>query len=108
MPVARLDGKAIRDWPGFHQECQKTFGFPDFYGHNMDAWIDCLSTLRNDDGMSKFRLGPDDTLQIEVLHADTLRCRAPEILTALQECSAAVNERYGENGEKPALALLLR
>ncbi|MDB5764695.1 MAG: barstar family protein [Herminiimonas sp.] len=72
----------------------------------MDAWIDCLSSLRDNDGMSAFSLTADETLRIEVLHADVLRKRAPEIAAALQECVAAVNERYVENGEKPALDLV--
>ncbi|MGE5651281.1 barstar family protein [Noviherbaspirillum sp. UKPF54] len=108
MPTVRLNGKAIRNWRDFHRESRSAFGFPEFYGHNMDAWIDCLSTLREGDGMSRFTLGPDDALDVEVLHADILRRQAPEILDALLDCAAAVNERYEENGEKPALRLLLR
>lgn len=84
------------------------FGFPDFYGGNMDAWIDCLSGLRDDDGMSSFVLGRDDVLQIEVSHSDFLREKTPGILAALEDCVAEVNERYAEHGEKPVLALVLR
>lgn len=108
MHAVFLDGRYIGNWRAFHAECQILFGFPDFYGRNMDAWIDCMSSLRDADGMSKFVLGPDEVLQIEVLYADVLRHKAPEILEALEECTAEVNERYAENGEKPALSLLLR
>jgi len=108
MPAVRLDGSEITDWNAFHTACRTAFGFPDFYGCNMDAWIDCLSSLREDDGMSRFRLEGDDMLCIEVLHTDALRQQAPAILAALEDCTAEVNERYAESGEKPALALLLR
>lgn len=108
MPSVFLDGRHIGNWRAFHAECQIQFGFPDFYGRNMNAWIDCLSSLRDNDGMSKFVLGRDDILQIEVLYADALRRKAPEILEALEECTDEVNERYAENGEKPALSLHLR
>lgn len=108
MPSVFLDGRNMSNWRAFHAECQNQLGFPDFYGRNMDAWIDCLSSLRDADGMCKFVLGPDETLQIEVLYADMMRRKTPEILEALQECAAEVNERYAENGEKPALSLLLR
>lgn len=108
MPTARLNGMEIRNWQDFHRESQSAFGFPGFYGRNMDAWIDCLSTLRDGDRMSQFTLGPDEALDVEVLYADILRRQAPEILDALIDCVAAVNERYTENGEKPALSLLLR
>ena len=108
MQAAILDGRAIGNWRAFHAECQIAFGFPDFYGRNMDAWIDCLSSLRDGDGMSRFVLGPEDMLRIDVLHSEALRRKAPEILEALEECAAEVNERYAENGEKPALSLNLR
>jgi RNAse (barnase) inhibitor barstar len=108
MPAVRLDGREIIDWNAFHDACKRTFGFPEFYGRNMDAWIDCLSGLRDDDGMSSFVLGPDEVLQIEVLHSDTLRARAPAILSALEDCTEHVNELCAEQGEKPVLNLVFR
>lgn len=108
MQAAGLDGRVIGDWHAFHSECRTVLGFPDFYGCNMDAWIDCLSGLRDGDGMSKFTLGPDEVLHIEVWYSDALRKNAPEILEALEECTAEVNQRYAEIGEKPALSLQLR
>lgn len=108
MATVRLDGAAITDWPSFHAECQVKFGFPDFYGRNMDAWIDCLSMLRDGDGMSGFTLAQDETLQIEIAHSAVLRKRAPQILGILPECVDAINERYLENGEKRAVELVLR
>lgn len=108
MPVVSLDGRRIADWQAFHAECKSAFGFPDFYGGNMDAWIDCMSGLRDGDGMSKFTLLPDEMLCIEVLHVVWLRQKAPEILQALEDCAAEVNERCIENSQKPPLSLLLR
>lgn len=108
MPAVFLDGRSIGSWRAFHAECQSAFGFPDFYGRNMDAWIDCLCSLRDADGMSKFVLKPDETLEIDVMYCDALRKKAPEIVEALAECVAEVNQRYAENGEKPALSLHLR
>ena len=108
MPTASLDGRRIADWKSFHDECRKAFGFPDFYGRNMDAWIDCLSGLRDGDGMTNVPLQDDEILCIEVLHADFLRQKSPEILEALEECTAEVNERCIESGQKPPLHLALR
>ena len=108
MPSVSLDGRKLGNWTAFHTECRLAFGFPDFYGNNMNAWIDCLSGLRDGDGMSAFTLAPGEVLQIEVFHSDVLRRQAPEILEALKECTAEVNERYAEFGENPALSLLLR
>lgn len=108
MPDVSLDGRRITDWKTFHAECQAVFGFPDFYGRNMDAWIDCMGGVRDDDGMTRFSLKPDEMLCIEVLHSESLGKKAPEILEALQECSEEVNERCIESGQKPPLRLLLR
>ena len=107
MTTVRLDGECIKDWESFHSECEREFGFPEFYGRNMDAWVDCLSYLRDEDGMTKFRLKPDEILQIEVSKAALLKQSAPEILDDLTFCIEAINERYEDYGEKPALKLVL-
>ena len=108
MATVRLNGASIIDWSSFHSACRTAFGFPDFYGNNMDAWVDCLSYLRDDEGMSKFRLGPDEVLQIEVADAELMRKQAPEVLEEMAFCIDAINERYADYGEKPALQLTLR
>ena len=107
MATVRLDGERIKDWDSFHSECRREFGFPEFYGCSMDAWVDCLSYLRDDEGMTKFRLKPDEVLHIEVAHAGLLKKAAPEILDDLTFCVIAINERYEDYGEKPALKLVL-
>ena len=108
MAIVRLNGAGITDWPSFHRECRSAFGFPEFYGCSMDAWVDCLSYLRDDDGMSKFRLKPDETLRIDVLDAELMRKHAPEILHEMEFCVGVINERYADYGENPALELVLR
>jgi len=108
MAHVTLDGATITDWPTFHAQCRGAFGFPDFYGNNLDAWVDCLSYLRDDDGMTRFHLAEDEVLEIEVAHADALRQQAPDLLEELAFCIEGINERYADYGEKPALKLVLR
>ena len=108
MLTVHLDAARILDWETFHTECQREFGFPDYYGRNMDAWVDCLSYLRDEEGMCKFRLEADDVLKIEVANAGRLKQTVPEILDELAFCVAAINERYADYGEKPALQLVLK
>jgi len=108
MASAELNGAAIVDWDTFHAESRRAFGFPDFYGNTMDAWVDCLSYLRDEDGMSTFRLAPDEVLQIVLKDACAMRERAPDLLDEMTFCIAGINERYADYGEKPALALVLR
>ena len=107
MAVARLDGSSITDWDSFHTACEIEFGFPDFYGRNGDAWIDCLTYVDEGDGMSRFVLMPDEILRIEVLESAVLRDQQPEILQALKDWTAFVNDRFVESGKKPRLELVL-
>jgi len=108
MPVALLNGSEITDWTSFHSECRRAFGFPQSYANTIDAWVDCLSYLRDEDGMTKFRLKPDETLDIIVQDADAMRRQVPDILEEVTFCIAGINERYEDYGEKPALILVLR
>lgn len=108
MAHVRLDGAAITDWPAFHAASREAFGFPDFYGNNLDAWVDCMSYLRDDDGMTRFKLAADEVLEIEVIHSEALRQSAPELLEELAFCIEGINERYADYGEKPAIKLILR
>lgn len=108
MASAELNGGAILDWESFHSQCQQAFGFPETYGNTIDAWVDCLSYLRDEDGMTKFRLKPNEVLEIVVKDAAAMRARVPDLLEEMTFCVAGINERYEDYGEKPALALVLR
>ena len=106
--TVQLDGGAIVDWSSFHDQTAAVFGFPEFYGRNMNAWIDCLSYVREGDGMSRFALGAGGILVIEVLNSEEFRQRAPEVFDAFVDCVAAVNLRQIEGNEAPVLHLVLR
>ena len=102
MAEASLNTEDIGDWISFHRKCKEVFGFPDFYGENMDAWIDCLSYLDEGDGMSRFHLNKGEMLLIEITDTKHFKDRVPEIFDALVECSALVNFKY----ERSVLALV--
>ncbi|MES2259904.1 MAG: barstar family protein [Pseudomonadota bacterium] len=108
MATAELNGAAITDFSSFHAECRAAFGFPDTYGDTMDAWVDCLSYLRDEDGMTKFRLKPNEVLDIVIKDTVAMQKQVPDILEELTFCVAGINERYEDYGEKPALKLVLR
>jgi hypothetical protein len=103
MAIVRLETSAISDWDSFHSTCRETFGFPEFYGMNMNAWIDCLTYLDEGDGMSRFHLAPGETLDIEISDAASFNTRAPDIFDAFVDCAAAVNQRRLERGKSPVL-----
>ncbi len=108
MATAELDGAVIDGWESFHAESRKAFGFPDSYSNTIDGWVDCLSYLRDADGMSKFHLKPNEMLEIVIKDSTLLRAKAPDLLEEVTFCVAGINERYEDYGEKPALALVLR
>jgi RNAse (barnase) inhibitor barstar len=105
MARVRLETREIVDWPSFHEVCRLTFGFPDFYGRNLDAWIDCLSDL--DGGMSRFDLPPGEALEVEVADFAAFQARLPEIASALVECAEFANYRNAAVGAEPCLILHL-
>lgn len=99
---------AINDWPTFHDVFQQVLGFPTFYGRNMDAWIDCLTSADSpDDGLVRITAPPGGLLILSIDDPFDFRKRCPEQYDALIECSAFVNFRRTEVGDAPILALLL-
>lgn len=108
MAQAELNGEAIVDWNSFHAESRRAFGFPADYSNTMDAWVDCLSYLRDEDGMSAIRLAENEVLTIVIKDSAAMRLVVPEILEEMSFCVGGINERYEDYGEPPALRLDLR
>lgn len=105
-PVVEIDASHITDWDSLHDVFAEAFGFPNFYGRNMDAWIDCMTRLDSpEDGMTKINVESGQVVAIQINHVTDFAQRCPEQYTALIECSAFVNWRRIEIGEEPVLAL---
>ena len=104
--TAKLDASAIQDWDSFHDSLQKAFGFPDFYGRNMNAWIDCMSDLDDPGaGMTTVHAPPGGVVVLQIDRAADLGRRCPELYLAILDRAAFVNWRRIEHGEPPVLAL---
>src|SRR5580704_14941378 len=104
----RLVSQSIIDWDSFHSVFAEILGFPDFYGRNMNAWIDCLSYLDEEGvGMTSIALGEDERLIVRIPDSSAFKARVPEVFDALVECTAFVNERYVKRGRSPLVGLLL-
>jgi hypothetical protein len=108
MATAELNGAAIVDEASFHAESCRAFGFSGAYRNTIDSWIDSLSYLRDEENMTKFRLKPNEVLEIVLLDADKMRAQAPDLLEEMTFCIGGINERYEDYGEPPALELVLR
>lgn len=106
MKAVVVDLSGVHDHRSFHELFAKVMGFPDFYGMNYDAWIDCM-TDRDDpsDGMAKIHVQPGEVLVLSLQGARELKQRNPEILENLVECTAFVNYRRMEQGQPAVLAL---
>jgi len=105
VPRIVLPTNEIRNEKTFHAVCQRVFGFPDFYAHTMDAWIDCLSCMDDPTAeMSSLTLAPGELLTIVVPRSADMKA---EVFDALIDGAIAVNSRFVERGKPPLLALVL-
>jgi hypothetical protein len=108
MPHTRVtvDTSRITDWDSFHSVFAEAFGFPAFYGRNLDAWIDCLTSLdAPEDGLTAIHAPTNGVVVLDLPHARDLAIRCPDIYAALVECAAFINYRRIELGEEPVLCL---
>ena len=109
MNLVVVDTRLITDWDSFHEVFARAFGFPAYYGRNMDAWIDCMTTLNDPLGSdTTLFVSPGEIVVLQLEHAGDFERRCPEIYSALIESSAFVNHRLVEQGHPPALALAWR
>lgn len=106
---AIIDCSAIEDTNSFHSEFKFKFGFPSFYGGNMDELKDSLSCL--DDkwcNVSKhFQLGKNEHLTILVNQSQDFKTNYPELFLQFIEVIIAVNERYSNAGSSTRILLEL-
>jgi RNAse (barnase) inhibitor barstar len=107
MRTIIVDTSKIVDGPTFHATLASAMGFPLFYGRNMDAWIDCMSSLTDEHPLAAIRITEGEKLLLVVPAFESLAKRAPEVARAFLECTAEVNLRYGGRGEKARVALVL-
>ncbi len=106
MNRVTIDTSRITNWDTFHDVFADTFGFPGFYGRNMNAWIDCMSYLDDpESAMSTVTCDKGDFVVLELSNVKEFKERCPEQYDALVECSSFVNWRSLEAGNHPLLML---
>lgn len=106
MRPVKLDTRLITDWETFHDVFAEALGFPNFYGRNLSAWIDCMTSLDDPSaGMTKIHAPPGGVVVLGLEHVDDFLRRCPEQYEAIIDCAAFVNWRKIEMGEPAVLAL---
>lgn len=93
MKIINIDMTEVSDWHSFHMKFKELFSFPDYYGMNMNAWIDCMDDLVNEPTLLNFG---------DCHSADSIQS---EMITAVLECTAFVNFRKVEDNTTPQLLI---
>lgn len=92
-----IDTREINDSSTFHEVFKERMGFPEFYGRNMDAWIDCMGCDDSPEAaMSTIRLKAGQKLILHLEHAVDFNRRCPELFNHLVDCTDFVNSRRGQ------------
>ena len=101
-----IDGRDLTSWESFHAVFAREFRFFAGYGRNMDAWIDCMSSLDEVDGVTDFRLSDEEGVSLQIRNFAEFYRTSAEIASALVECTAFVNRRYQEWNSRTRIAIV--
>lgn len=101
-----IDMSKVKTWDDWHDVMHEAFGFPDFYGRNLNAWIDCLTSLDEpEDGLTQVHVEKGKIMVLRVKGMSNLQKVDTDMYEALVEDAAFVNHRRLEVGEPAVLAL---
>lgn len=89
-----IDFSHISTLGALYAALSDAFGFPEFFGHNIDAVIDCLFSLPYPaDGMTEIHLADNESLVIQAINFTNCQL---DIQQALLIIISAVNTRWQE------------
>ncbi len=94
MKVVKINSEDINSWGDFHDIFEKLFDFPDYYGRNMDAWIDCMDDILG---------ASDEMLLLDFGECYDLKKRIPGITNRILDCCAFLNFRFLDSKRDPKL-----
>ncbi len=104
--TVEIDCSRIKSMNDFHAVFKEALGFPDFYGNNMDAWIDCMTSIDEPDhGMSNVHAEKGQFLILSLKNVNDMIAACPMAYEALVDGVAFVNYRRMEVSEQPVLGL---
>jgi hypothetical protein len=103
--IKEIDCNKFKDFESFHSYCKEIFEFPDFYGMNMNAFIDCLSYIDEDEEMSSVKLVKNEMLILNLIHSESIKKTNFELYETIIDSLTFVNLRRTELGEQPIIEL---
>ena len=107
MALVEIPASGIVDWESFHDTLAEALRFPDYYGRNGNAFLDCLRDIL--DGRDVPRtLGPGESLTIDLGELGDLRARCPEQLAALVDWTSWANGEQIDLGNEGRVVLAFR
>jgi RNAse (barnase) inhibitor barstar len=89
-----IDGTSLTDWNAFHEVFEKALNFPAYYGKNMDAWIECMTEIK-------------ESLLISITDSEAFKESSEEIYFTVLECTALVNSIKLDEGYDTVIAVSL-
>jgi RNAse (barnase) inhibitor barstar len=95
MKTIIIDGKSLTTEDAFHDRFASAFRFPDYYGRNMNAWIDCMTDHCPSHGF----------ISIHIENVSILKTEAQQLFESLVDCCAFINWRETSEGGAPLVAL---
>jgi RNAse (barnase) inhibitor barstar len=104
--VVNIDLTSFQDMKEVHIFLQDKFGFPDFYGKNVNALIDCWTSLRfPEDEMCNLTINSEEILILRIKgFSSASQSITEQLITAIE----TVNQRYfAENLPNPILLELI-
>lgn len=102
-----LDLGDVADSDALHELFARQLGFPDFYGRNMNAWVDCMSNISRPGtpGMTRVEVAAGEDLVLVLRGTDAFVERLPELASQLVQATGHVNMRTEAGGAGRVLLL---
>ena len=96
--VVEIDGSILKDTNSFHKEIKFKFGFPEYYGMNLDALEECILDL-NEPGISRnFRLTKNEELVVRINDASIFMNLNAALFEEFLKIIIDANKHWKESG----------
>lgn len=105
--AVNIDGSIIKDADSFHREFRFKFGFPDYYGMNLDALYDCMLDL-SEPGVSRhFKLGTNEEIIVRINDSSSFIKSNVSIFLEFLNIIIDVNKHWENSGSHSRILIEL-